>query len=624
MAIFTTVCAKCGGSNFRGTKFCRHCGEARDALWRTCSKCSAINLFSGSVKFCAGCGAPFTVVSAATPDTVSTVWVRAFTQEDVKKAAEGQREVVEADPKTGDLQKVWRPVRKVVLDFARREEIEDLKGAFKGGVIVDHGTKALLLLDGKLVETLGPGRYSLDSDPVNRIRWAGDPQHASVILVESGDVRLEEMRFEGLLARDDIAVEVRANISLRLSNLERFLSNVLHGKDVYEYTELRRELFPGIRDAFSEAVRKYDALALNSDLAVKQDLEACCQRHLAKMLERLGLEFVQLETFVPDNPQLAALRKERGDLVLAREKAKALQQWRDLKVEDLRSEKTAERVRREIESNDTLDAMEKKKLLEVFAEDLARAQKDKAYAWVQFRERADLEHKLALQRIDLIEKLKLRGDALAMEIDQRRAGLEGEMAARRLKEVEGARIDLDKAIVDVDRRLREAKGEVEIESLKLEMERKKSELGMLLRKQRIDQDEAQKWEESKRKMAEGDAEIARLRSMSEKQLETYLASDPERAKVLIARAQADAAGGAAMKEVYERMLAVQQKGYERGYEMVEKVVPRITAGVTPIGAGYGGVPGGMMGAGGSDHCPTCHVEVVRGSKHCGNCGHKFF
>lgn len=51
-----TLCPKCQGTNFPGTKFCAHCGQSLAPATPSCIKCNA-PLAAGS-KFCGECGAP--------------------------------------------------------------------------------------------------------------------------------------------------------------------------------------------------------------------------------------------------------------------------------------------------------------------------------------------------------------------------------------------------------------------------------------------------------------------------------------------------------------------------------------------------------------------------------------
>jgi hypothetical protein len=580
MGIFTTVCPKCGRRLLRGRKFCPSCGEGLAVLFRICPNCTAV--VSGKSKFCAHCGKPVEVHAETDYKEVSTVWLRSF-------------EMVEP----GDAEEA--KARKVPKDFAYRFEIDDLKGAFRGGVVVEHGTRAALLVDGKLIDTLGPGRYDLAHDRVKTIQYSSDPQHATVVLVEAGDTVLDfvfapsaEGTVGGLLAADGIPVEARTSVVVRLADLSRLLENVLGaGRDFYAYADLRRDLYGGLRDAVSEAVSAHAAFDLSSKRETKENVESALQRHLARTLDRMGLELVQVEVFVPVSPEVERVRREAGEVAVAdqevevsRARVAMLEKARKLKVQDFGSEQEMERAVADIAAESEKAGVERDALMQIFRDEMERAREDKKVAWEHFQEKLKSEHALEMER---------------------------------LRKLESERTEAERQEIEDAARVKRAGAEAQIAGTELETERKKAELGLDLRGKKIQQDLDAKRGEVQIEAEAKEREIEALSKMSPEQMELYLAEDENRAAVLIARAKASG-----NRELLERMLKIQKEAYERGYEMVENVAPKVGAGVVPMGIGM--VPGAMHGgiARGGYTCPGCqvNVNVTKGDEFCPNCGTK--
>jgi len=63
-------------------------------------------------------------------------------------------------------------------DFAARIDVRDLRGALRKDLIVEPGTRAIILVDGRNKDgELGPGRYTLDDSLRASPRWASADDH---------------------------------------------------------------------------------------------------------------------------------------------------------------------------------------------------------------------------------------------------------------------------------------------------------------------------------------------------------------------------------------------------------------------------------------------------------------
>lgn len=283
-------CSACGQENYKGDNFCGGCGTRLAGGRITCPHCMA-SIDSGS-NFCPMCGKQTKVEKSEQPD---------------QGRIEGMRW-----KRGGD-------------DFARRIDLDRTESAFQIGVIVEEGTRALLLKNGALTATLEPGRYDLKSftealkDSAIKgggaiVRgvagWFSEKAAASVdkaidalvfhpctvLLIDSGDVELK-MDISSVYTKDPLALDISCNTVLRLDKAELFFVNVMKSSTEFSISTLRSALYDEMHNAFNEAIGQKSATELHSNLSLKQEFENTVKEHLNRTLgQSYGLRFFQLRT----------------------------------------------------------------------------------------------------------------------------------------------------------------------------------------------------------------------------------------------------------------------------------------------------------------------------------------
>src|SRR5207249_1261883 len=148
MGFLSGACPKCGQRVSNLAKFCAQCGESSGGLFRLCKTCG--KAIRAASKFCSGCGEPVKVEGSAA--AFPHVWRR-----------------------------VIDPVTKRPLDFAARFDLGDLRGAYREGFIVEEGSRALLLVGGRLERVVPPGAHS--GPAPGAAEAAAAPSPASVVLI---------------------------------------------------------------------------------------------------------------------------------------------------------------------------------------------------------------------------------------------------------------------------------------------------------------------------------------------------------------------------------------------------------------------------------------------------------
>ncbi len=286
----TVKCAGCGSENRKGDNFCGACGARLTGGQITCPHCEA-SIDSGS-NFCPWCGKPTKIEK----------------QEQTSPGGmDGMR---------------WK---RGIDDFALRIDLDRTETAFQTGVVVEEGTRALLLKNGALSATLEPGYYDLKTfmealkESVVRgggaiVRgvagWFSDQAAASVdkaveaiiyhpctvLLIDSGDVELK-VDISSVYTKDPLMLDVSCTTVLRLDNASLFFVNVLKNRTDYNISALRSKLYEEMHNAFSEAIGQKSAAELHSNLSLKLEFENTVKEHLNKTLgQSYGLRFFQLRT----------------------------------------------------------------------------------------------------------------------------------------------------------------------------------------------------------------------------------------------------------------------------------------------------------------------------------------
>lgn len=302
-------CSACGNENPKGNKFCEDCGTPLKGGEILCYQCGA-KIDSGA-KFCTECGA-------------------SMVKKDSSSVGEGH-----------GLR--WS---RMPDDFAKRVDVEDLKSSFQRGIIVEEGTRALLLKNGALFASMEPGYYDMKTfmealkDSVikgggavvsgvagfvagifkkeagEKVRESVDEavdslitQDCTVLLIDSGDVEVK-LNLTNIYTKDPFSIDISCNVVLRVQEARSFFVNVMKSSSLYRVTNLRDSLLLELQNAFNEVISQKSVLELNSDLSLKQQFENTVKEHMNKTLGlSYGLNFFQLRTIAYSFKRYNEIRK---------------------------------------------------------------------------------------------------------------------------------------------------------------------------------------------------------------------------------------------------------------------------------------------------------------------------
>ena len=243
--------ADCGRELQPGSNFCPYCGTPQPGGQQTCPDCGA--LVAADANFCPHCRRQLRE-PAAGPTMAGRRW------------AKGPD------------------------DFSVRVEVDDVPGFFRRDLVVEPGTRALLLVDGQnMAGELGPGKYTLQSAGLTSARTA------TAILVDSGDTDLQ-FTIPDLFTPDPLSITLDCRLVARVDNAVLFLTNLMKGERTFSLNRLRQYLFDEIQNAASEAVGRHSVAELSSNLALKEELATDIEAHLNRTFRRMGRRFHRVRT----------------------------------------------------------------------------------------------------------------------------------------------------------------------------------------------------------------------------------------------------------------------------------------------------------------------------------------
>jgi hypothetical protein len=451
-----------GHENKEGAKFCNKCGDRLEGGQINCPHCNTE--VDSKAKFCNKCGKN----------------VR-----DEFKGLKWQREVD---------------------DFATRVDVESLESVLQKGIIVEHGTRALLLKDGALSATLEPGRYELKSfvqalrDSV--VKGAGNvvsgvtsffskvaaesvdktvelmvTNNCTVILVDAGDVELQ-LNMTGIKTKDPLDIDVTCKVIAQIENPAFFFTNVIKGRKNYLISALRGSLYDELGNALREVVGTKSVTDLNYDLTLKKQFEVSVENHLRTTFQRNGLNFVQLRTVDYNFKAYSKIKGiyEETFLLISEEEAKLQQRKRLFDVYDQTQLQDIIEQGKEVEyrekrqkvwadmrvlvNSDKMNEIKSVDDLEAFIHEVDKGKllrEDEVKELMNTFEQSNMSRKFILEKIGLEQRLEAERIDMVGKEENKLA--EWEVQAKKARRIleEGWRAKKDEAATNRDINLENAK-----------------------------------------------------------------------------------------------------------------------------------------------------------------------
>jgi hypothetical protein len=402
-------------------------------------------------------------------------------------------------------------------------------------------------------------------------------------------------------------------------------------------------------------------------------MEEDLRTHLGTTLERNGLQLVELRRVSFSAEEYDKLRERRGQTAMAAEK-----------LADTEDRATLNQRLRQVLTKDKMDRFATKKEFEEFVrqtehelgmkEVIRRSEMDELVrTYNEKKEDSEIARRHLLEMLDLQHRMEVIQHEHAIDDQQLEHRLKQERQQLETRQEAEWREALQrKKVRGVEREDEMADAEAD-----LDIKRKKIQLGMQAREQKIDLahkeasqqvalDQEAKDREAAREL-ERERELSRqeqerlaadlkktelMKDMTEDQIMAMMAKDAPHVAEAIAeryKAQAQTGASAEITGLYEKLIAAKESEADRmervmgrALESVERAggsaadrereqreETRQMAGesmdrMADVAAAKAGVSTGADSQGAAVVCSHCHQHVPAGSKFCDNCGHRFF
>jgi len=493
----TQTCANCGHEIPRGANYCPGCGAPAVGGEVTCRFCG--KSIPATAKFCPHCSK--STVGSERPAVVSNRWAR--------------------DPD----------------DFATRIEVDDLEGVLQRDLVIEPGTRAIILVDGRnLAGEVGPGRYTLKTFS-DKLRLPSLKRRVTALLVDTGEVDLA-LTINDIYTSDPIKISLDCRVTTEVADPLAFFTNLLKGAQSYTLSQLRSYLYDEIQDAAQECIGAYSAADLHSSLERKQEFALHIEAHLAETLRQTGLSFSGVRTMNFRHARWNELTEEQEEYFLQLTKEEADLEHRKrlfdvfdrTEIQDIAEEtrklehyeqrlQLRERMRRAVLS-DEFAQLTAEQEMEQFLRDLDRQKLIGDDEWERIqrtlrwqreddyweraaaiedrdRERAyllarlKLENDYDLKQIELLQRADLEPAQIQLELDLERQRVEGSQdleARRQAFQLEQARqraeFEREQArLDDILKRQRELENEQQRLSLELQRAQTAADIEAIEREQ---------------------------------------------------------------------------------------------------------------------------------------------
>ncbi|MCK5843199.1 MAG: hypothetical protein KAG97_00745 [Victivallales bacterium] len=385
MGIFSDRCEKCGNKVKKQARFCNICGTGAPGGWRKCHHCG--KWVGVESEFCHSCK------SALFPKERDLV----------------QNGVIRREPGV----------------FLQRINMESVKRLLDNELIIEQGTNAIFMEDGKVIKVLEPGVHKIQEGFLARI-FTGETAK-TFFMVDSGDVALP-FNMLGLYTKEEMKLNFYTETIFRFNseNAIGLIENVLKDKRQLSHDEPSDEPKPGSSEVRYDTLWKcmeYEVgnaarsmcLETSIDNLVKDpdirlDFENKLASTMTRAADRYGLSLVRCASVSFFGKAYDELRDRNGEIETATRRA------------------LLEKRARSVVADDKLDSFRSEKELEIQLDQLA-------YEYDVGKEQMDAEFKIILvqlqHELDLKEQKQdqeLKKDASTFRRDEMSEELDHELA----------------------------------------------------------------------------------------------------------------------------------------------------------------------------------------------------
>ena len=274
MGIFTVKCTnpECGSRQKRSKSKCTECGTVLPHINRRCWNCS--RTVSSDSKYCWKCGA----------DLAKSGW----------KAMLGT---------------TWQPKEN---ELAVKVNSVEMPGTFNKSISIEQGTKALIIIENKIADELGPGTHTIENI-VGIINRFGKNKKIIIVLVADRLFTIP-FSFEGIRTADKKSLNISADILLRIADIETLFLQLLATESVVTIDDIKDDIKKDIETGIKLFARRISEKEIYDNPLLANEMTIDVRTALNEPLDTSGLELVGIKNFRATNTGTEELLKKSDEL----------------------------------------------------------------------------------------------------------------------------------------------------------------------------------------------------------------------------------------------------------------------------------------------------------------------
>jgi hypothetical protein len=531
--------------------------------------------------------------------------------------------------------------------FAQRLELSKGNRLLADSIIVEHGTTAMVLVDGAFEGLVSGGRYEIqpreDSGKsregqglISKIasfftRDGSKPTYplVSAILVDSSDSPIG-FSFEGLRSKDALKTSADIEVFLSIGAPDLFVRNVLRGADSYTVSQVKEDFDQVLRKALSASLSQVTFEELEKSPGAKDQLLSQVLENCRDAVQSQGYSINKVRTsqiHCPDLGKVLDYRHEAG-IVHAQEAAELDAGKKRLEILDQLLNARNQQEQKAILAKVEMEVFEGDQEEARFLREWERRLRDKGLEEHEDDRLNERIHKIKIQeehRQQELEKIQRDGADVSRKDDMR---VEEEVLDHEIK----TGVKKTDAELEDERKRNISQMEKAKRAMDLQREHEKNlrEQDEFEAQQRAKEEDVRRKFESDQKRADQEHELERERMKAETERERIRAEREGRSGEIDLKDK----HAKEKEELLKDHMGDLKEGNNKVMDKMEGVYKHSLDRVTDVAANFRSSNGGpsntnqtQNGAGQGEKvttCPTCRNETTAGFRHCPHCGHKFF
>jgi len=199
--------------------------------------------------------------------------------------------------------------------FAVSIRMQDVSAFFSRQLVIEPGTRAVIIDSGQSLGELSPGTYTVESFAERLKFWSR--KQCTAILTREEDIVLELDTDDlgRVLTAEQLAINAEIRLTIQLTDGSLFLKNLMGPRDGYSISELGQMVVPVAKQALWSAAGRMSITELTGP-DVRDDLNANMEQALGVALSRYGLRFTSVQLAELYHQDYDENREETGRLWL--------------------------------------------------------------------------------------------------------------------------------------------------------------------------------------------------------------------------------------------------------------------------------------------------------------------